>query len=82
MTLLLFGSLAFADMAYELKNFIGYTISNSKTIKGWDDDDEHEEGTFKGCKYGRVIVFTDNKILTCAGYGYQYAYRPTVVITF
>lgn len=80
LTLLLLSSSAFADMADELDDFIGYTIIDSKTIKGWYDDDEREEGAFKGCKHGRVIVFTDNKILTCAEYGYQYAYRPTAVI--
>jgi len=76
---LLCGS-AYADLADKLRGLVGYTIVDSKTIKGWYDDDEKEEGAFKGCKHGRVIVFTDNKTLTCAGYGYQYAYRPTAVI--
>ena len=71
---------AFADLADKLDDLVGYVIVDSKTIKGWYDDDESEEGAFKGCKHGRVIAFTDNTGLTCAEYGYQYAYRPTVVI--
>ena len=71
---------AFAGVADKLSNLIGYTIVDSKTIKGWYDEDEREEGAFKGCKNGRVVIFTDNKILKCAQYGYQYAYRPTAVI--
>ena len=79
-TLILLSISAQADLADELDNLIGYTIVDSKTIKGWYDDDEKGNGAFKGCKYGRVIVFTDNKSLTCAEYGYQYAYRPTAII--
>lgn len=71
---------AFADLADKLDDLVGYVIVDSKTVKGWYDDDESEEGAFKGCKHGRVIVFTDNTGLTCAEYGYQYAYRPTAVI--
>lgn len=71
---------ASADLASKLEGLVGYVIADSKTIKGWYDDDEREEGAFKGCKHGRKIVFTDNRILTCAQYGYQYAYRPTAII--
>ena len=78
--LMVFATTAFADLADKLDDLVGYTIIDSKIIKGWYDDEEREEGAFKGCKHGRVIVFTDNKVLTCAEYGYQYAYRPTAVI--
>jgi len=73
---------ASADLASKLEKLVGYVIADSKTIKGWydEDGDEKDEGSFKGCKHGRKIVFTDNKVLTCAQYGYQYAYRPTVII--
>ena len=77
---LLFSATARADLADELDDLIGYTILDSKTVASWYDDDEKEEGAFKGFKHGRVIVFTDNKTLTCAEYGYQYAYRPTAII--
>ncbi|MBT1077106.1 hypothetical protein [Geobacter grbiciae] len=80
LVLLCFASTAYADLADELADLVGYVIVDSKTIKGWYDDDESEEGAFKGCKHGRVIVFSDNKVLTCAEYGYQYAYRPNAVI--
>ncbi len=76
----LYSANAFSDPVDELEHLVGYVIIDSKTIKGWYDDDESEESTFKGCRYGRVIVFTDSKVLTCAEYGYQYAYRPTAVI--
>lgn len=77
---LLVSPLACADLADKLENLVGYTIVDSKTVAGWYDNEEKGEGTFNGCKQGRVIVFTDNKKLTCAEYGYQYAYRPTAII--
>lgn len=80
LSLLILSASAFADLANELDDLVGYTIVDKKTIKGWYDDNESEEGSFNGCSYGRVIVFTDNRVLTCAEYGYQYAYRPTAII--
>lgn len=71
---------ASADLAGKLERLVGYTILASKTIKGWYDDNEREDGAFKGCRHGRVIVFTDGTGLTCAEYGYMYAYRPTAII--
>ena len=70
---------AYADLADELENLVGYTIIASKTVERWYDDDEKDDA-FNGCSHGRVIVFTDGTTLTCAEYGYQYAYRPTAVI--
>jgi hypothetical protein len=70
---------AHADLADELDDLVGYTIIASKTIDRWYDDDEKDD-SFNGCSHGRVIVFTDNTTLTCAEYGYQYAYRPTAII--
>ncbi len=70
---------AHADLADELDDLVGYTITASKTIDRWYDDDEKDD-SFNGCSHGRVIVFTDNTTLTCAEYGYQYAYRPTAII--
>jgi hypothetical protein len=75
-----YSSVARADIADKMSQLIGYVIVDAKTIKGWYDDDEKGEGAFKGCKHGRVIVFADNTVLTCAAYGYQYSYRPTAVI--
>jgi len=70
---------AYADLANELEDLVGYTIVASKTVERWYDEDE-KDYSFNGCSHGRVIVFTDGTTLTCAGYGYQYAYRPTAVI--
>lgn len=68
-----------ADLADELDDLVGYIILESKTIDSWQDDDERDD-SFEGCSYGRVIIFTDQTMLTCAEYGYQYAYRPTAII--
>ena len=70
---------AYADLADELNDFVGYTIIASKTVDRWYDDEEKDD-SFNGCSHGRVIVFTDNTTLTCTEYGYQYAYRPTAII--
>lgn len=70
-----------ADCSDELDDLVGYTIIASKTVRGWyDEDGEAEEGSFQGCQHGRKIVFTDNTQITCAEYGYQYAYRPTALL--
>lgn len=69
----------YADFADELEDLVGYTIVASKTIDYWYDDEEKDD-SFNGCTHGRVIVFTDGTKLTCAEYGYQYAYRPTAVL--
>jgi hypothetical protein len=72
---------AFADLATKLNKFNGYTIVGSETIVGWYDKNSGKKGdSFEGCEYGRVIIFENNKALTCAEYGYHYAYRPTAVI--
>ncbi len=69
-----------SDLADELGDLVGYVIVDAKTIVAWADDDESDEGSFNGCSYGRRIKFDDNTVLTCAGYGYMYAYRPTAVL--
>jgi len=60
---LLLRSEASADLASKLDTLVGYTIVASKAIRGWYDSDEKEEGAFKGCRHGRVIVFTDFKMI-------------------
>jgi len=79
MLLLLTTTPSYADLADELESLVGYTITESKTVDHWYDDDEKDDA-FNGCNHGRVIVFSDSTTLTCAEYGYQYAYRPTAVI--
>lgn len=68
-----------ANLEYNLSRYVGYTIVAVKTITKSVDDDG-EESSFKGCNYGRIIVFDDGKYVTCASYGYQYAYRPRAII--
>lgn len=68
-----------ADLGNQLADYVGYTIVAVKTIaKSVDDDGERT--SFQGCKYGRIIVFDDGNYVTCASYGYQYAYRPSAII--
>jgi len=78
-SLLLFSAPSFADLTTELSQLIGYTILDTKTIEGWQDD-EGRGDEFEGCEYGREIIFLNNESLTCSGYGYEYAYRPRAVI--
>lgn len=82
--IMLFSNILLQQQVYaistdELEELVGYTIIDSKTIERWYDDDEKED-SFNGCSHGRVIVFTDGTKLTCAEYGYMYAYRPTAII--
>ena len=69
----------YADCADELDDVIGYVVLDVKTIEGYIDEDETDD-SFEGCNHGRIIYFTDGTKLTCSEYGYQYAYRPDVVI--
>lgn len=80
--LLVVGLSANAVSTDELENLVGYTIVASKTIDSYyDTDPDRERGDgFEGCDFDRVILFTDGTKLTCAGYGYQYAYMPTAII--
>ncbi|RRQ52286.1 hypothetical protein [Sphingorhabdus wooponensis] len=68
-----------ADLADDLSSYVGYTIVAVKTISKSIDDDG-EETSFRGCRFGRVIVFDDGKYVTCSSYGYQYALRPRALI--
>lgn len=70
----------FADITNQLGGFVGYTIIASKTIAGYQDRNGKKSSSFEGCDFDRIIIFDDNKILTCVGYGYQYAYRPAAII--
>jgi hypothetical protein len=65
---------------FQLKLLIGWTIVDSKTIVGHVTKNGKKSDSFDGCDYGTVIVFDDDKVVTCNSYGYQYAYRPTAII--
>ena len=78
---LLAGSSASADVTSEMSRYVGYTIYGTKTIVSWVSPDRTEkEDGFKGCEYGRYIVFSDNTYLRCTGYSYHYAYRPEALL--
>jgi hypothetical protein len=78
--LVLVAQSAFAEVADVLRDYVGYRIVASKTIVGYKNKDGTTGDTFEGCEDGRVILFEDKKSLTCAGTGYQYAYRPIAII--
>lgn len=73
-------SASFADTADVLAELQGYTVVLSATIAGYKDRDGKREDSFNGCEYDRVIIFDNNKVLTCATYSYTYSYRPTATI--
>lgn len=80
LTLAFLASSAFADITDRLGRFVGYTIIASKTIAGYQDKNGKRGDSFEGCDFDRVIVFDDNRVLTCAEFSYQYAYRPTAIV--
>lgn len=63
-----------------MRRYVGYTILAVLQIVGYRDANGKGGDSFEGCEFGRVIVFEGNKALTCTGYSYSYAYRPTAVI--
>lgn len=78
--LFLFLSSAFSSTADDLSGYVGWTIMANKTIEGWYDKGGKHGDDFEGCDYDRVIIFSDNTVLKCAGYSYQYSYRPKAII--
>ena len=64
----------------DAEDFIGYTIVSSHTVTGHINNDGKEERHYIGCSYGRVLIIDNNKQVTCAGYGYAYAYNPKMVL--
>lgn len=72
--------IAHADLADALAQYVGYTIVAVLPVTGFVDTNGKKGDSFEGCEYGRVIVFQGDKALTCTGYGYSYAYRPTALI--
>lgn len=65
-----------------LKGLVGYIIIASKTIDGYRNRGKNgkRRDDLEGCDFDRVIVFKDGTHLTCAEYGYRYAYAPTAII--
>jgi hypothetical protein len=71
---------AHADLADNLKRFVGYSIVHSGTITGYQDQGKKPNDSFEGCEYGRKIFIDDVYRVTCKTYTYTYSYRPSVVI--
>jgi hypothetical protein len=59
-----------ADCARILREMKGWTVVSVAAI----------DGEFGGCDFGRKIKLDDGSVLTCAGYGYLYAYHPDAVV--
>ena len=58
---------------------IGSQLLARKTITAWIEQGREQDG-YQGCTFGRVLVFEDRTGVACAGYHYQYAYRPQAEI--
>jgi hypothetical protein len=70
----------FAISEFLFHRLIGFKVVDVKTIVGYQDEDGSSGEDFKGCQYNRIILFEDNKILTCIAYSYTYSYRPDAVL--
>ncbi len=68
---------AFAGI--DLSDLLGFTLTEEKTVVGYIEDGEYEEG-YRGCKHGRILVFQDETGVECAEYNYDYAHRPSAYI--
>jgi len=64
----------------DAEDFIGYTIVSSHTVTGHINREGKEESYYVGCELGMVLIIDHNKQVTCAGYGYKYAYNPKMVL--
>ena len=61
---------AHASWALDRSELVGYTLVEVKTVRG----------EFEGCDFDKKIRFLDGTRLTCAEYGYTYAYMPEAAI--
>ena len=77
--LLLISHNVFAYLPTEMNSLVGYTAIGEKRIVGWLDQNGKHDG-FEGCDYDRVIIFSDDRVLVCKGYHYNYSYNPTALI--
>jgi hypothetical protein len=59
-----------ADCADTLRQLKGWTVVDVTAV----------DGEFEGCDFGRKIKLDGGTVLTCAGYGYLYAYHPDAVV--
>lgn len=71
---------AWADLTGELSRLVGFTIIHAGTVTGYVDRGGKVETDFEGCDFGRKLIIDETYSVTCASYGYHYAYRPDVVV--
>lgn len=65
--------------ACDLDDLVGWTLIAKKTVVAYIEDGAKEDG-YKGCSYGRILVFNDGTGAACATYSYDYAYRPDAYV--
>lgn len=67
----------------DLSRVVGYTLVAAKTVTHYIEEgrgrNESKDG-FEGCDFDRIIVFEDGTGVRCAGFGYQFAFRPTAYV--
>ncbi len=73
-------NLASADCEYELKQLVGWTIVDVKTIQGFQEPGERRQGGFEGCNGDTRIFFTDGSVAECMSLGLQLALMPKAII--
>lgn len=69
-----------AASACDFSRYVGWTITYSGNVTGYVEEDGETNTSFEGCEYDRVLIIDYDRSITCAGYGYVYAYNPEIVI--
>jgi hypothetical protein len=65
--------------AVDLSELLGFTLIEEKTVVGYIEDGEYEDG-YQGCRRGRILVFQDETGVICAEHNFDFAFRPTAFI--
>ena len=64
----------------DFSGMTGWTVYYSGTVTGYIDDDDEQEIGFRGCKHGRILILSDGLLVSCTTYGYDYSYKPDILI--
>jgi len=77
---LAFSAEAAVSCEIDFSSYVGWTIVYSGKVTGYVDENGEKQDDFEGCDFDRVLIIDYTKSVTCAGYGYSYAYNPDIVI--
>ena len=79
-TIILSFLFSYSYASCDISRYTGWKIMYSGTVTGYIDENGKEEDDFEGCDYGRVLIVDYTQQVTCAEYGYSYAFHPDIVI--